>query len=46
MGASLELQHGITGDEDGIARDPLGYRFPLRGCQPKCESYGLRIGDQ
>ena len=46
MGASLELQHGIAGDEDGIARDPLGNRFPLRGRQPKCESHGLRIGDQ
>ena len=46
VGAALELQHGVTGHENRLARHPLGHELSLRGRSPQREPDRLRIGDQ
>ena len=46
VGAALELQHGVTGHEDRLARHPLGHELSFRGRSPQREPDRLGIGDQ
>ena len=46
VGSSLELQHRVTGNEDRVAGDALGYILSFRGSQPQREPGRLGFDDE